>query len=79
MARGLPSGLMRPKVCSKEPFSQCTECQDRAIAEEVPDHMQAVFNHTAEETRLVDFIVQSQGDEQHLVVLSECSHFLITD
>ncbi|XP_051534434.1 PWWP domain-containing DNA repair factor 3B-like [Myxocyprinus asiaticus] len=34
-----------------------------AITEEVPVHMQAVI----EEKKLVDFIVQSQGAEQHLV------------
>nr|XP_055075291.1 PWWP domain-containing DNA repair factor 3B-like isoform X2 [Misgurnus anguillicaudatus] len=34
----------------------------RAITEEIP-----VFDRTAEEKRLVDYIVQSPGDEQHLV------------
>ncbi|XP_073714361.1 PWWP domain-containing DNA repair factor 3B [Misgurnus anguillicaudatus] len=39
----------------------------RAITEEIPVHMQAVFDRTAEEKRLVDYIVQSPGAEQHLV------------
>jgi len=29
MAKGLPSGLWRPEACSREPFSQCSECHDR--------------------------------------------------
>ena len=40
-----------------------------ATTEEVPVHMQAVIDRTAEEKRIVDFMVQSQGAEQHLVVL----------
>ncbi|KTF96540.1 hypothetical protein cypCar_00024841, partial [Cyprinus carpio] len=38
-----------------------------AITEKIPAHMQAVFDRTAEEKRLVDFIVHSPGAEQHLV------------
>ncbi|KAL0967033.1 hypothetical protein UPYG_G00303710 [Umbra pygmaea] len=39
----------------------------RGITEYRPLHMQAVTDRTAEEKRLVDFIVQSKGAEQHLV------------
>ncbi|KAL0970011.1 hypothetical protein UPYG_G00235900 [Umbra pygmaea] len=39
----------------------------RGITEYCPLHMQAVTDRTAEEKRLVDFIVQSKGAEQHLV------------
>ncbi|XP_054865553.1 PWWP domain-containing DNA repair factor 3B-like [Amphiprion ocellaris] len=38
-----------------------------AVTDEVPLHMQAVTERTAKETRLVDFIIQSKGAEQHLV------------
>ncbi len=40
--------------------------------------MQAVFDRTAEEKRLVDFIVQSPGAEQHLVVLRHIHHYRLT-
>ncbi len=50
----------------------------RAITEEIPAHMQAVFDRTAEEKRLVDFIVQSPGAEQHLVVLRHIHHYRLT-
>ncbi|KAL0963266.1 hypothetical protein UPYG_G00351900 [Umbra pygmaea] len=39
----------------------------RGLTEYRPLHMQAVTDRTAEEKRLVDFIVQSKGAEQHLV------------
>ncbi|CAM4635004.1 unnamed protein product [Leuciscus chuanchicus] len=41
-----------------------------AISEKVPAHIEAVENRTAEEKRLVDFIVKLQGSEEHLVVTS---------
>lgn len=57
-ARSLLQGTFQPIF--REP-------RKRAITEEIPAHMQAVFDRTAEEKRLVDFIVQSPGAEQHLV------------
>ncbi|XP_067285444.1 PWWP domain-containing DNA repair factor 3B [Pseudorasbora parva] len=38
-----------------------------AISVKVPAHIKAADDRTAEETRLVDFIVKSQGSEEHLV------------
>ncbi len=68
-ARSLIQGTLQPifRVPSK-----------RAIPEEIPAHMQAVFDRTAEEKRLVDFIVQSPGAEQHLVVLRHIHHYRLT-
>ncbi|KAJ8358658.1 hypothetical protein SKAU_G00151830 [Synaphobranchus kaupii] len=39
----------------------------RAISEEVSPHMQAVANRTAEQKKLVDFVVEAQGAQQHLL------------
>ncbi len=44
----------------------------RAITEEIPAHMQAVFDRTAEEK------IQSPGAEQHLVVLRHIHHYRLT-
>ncbi|KAL0970147.1 hypothetical protein UPYG_G00237790 [Umbra pygmaea] len=46
----------------------------RGITEYRPLHMQAVTDRTAEEKRLVDFIVQSKGAEQHLVGVLSGKH-----
>ncbi|XP_077067625.1 PWWP domain-containing DNA repair factor 3A-like isoform X2 [Siphateles boraxobius] len=41
--------------------------RQKAISEKVPAHIEAVNARTAEEKRLVDFIVTLQGSEEHLV------------
>ncbi|CAM4454674.1 unnamed protein product [Leuciscus chuanchicus] len=45
------------------------EPRQSAISEKVPAHIEAVDDRTAEEKKLVDFIVKLQGSEEHLVVL----------
>lgn len=43
--------------------------RQKAVSEKVPAHIEAVNDRTAEEKKIVDFIVKSQGSEEHLVVL----------
>ncbi len=76
MARCLPSGLVRPEVCYREPFSQYLEYQGSVPS--LRKFKPICFDRTAEDKRLVDFIVQSPGDEQHLVVLGHIHHYRLT-
>lgn len=50
--------------------------RQRAVTEKVPLHIQAVTDRTKGEKTLVDFIVHSQGAEQHVVVL--CNYLLFS-
>ena len=48
------------------------------LTTQVPPHIQAVSGRIEAEKALVDFIVHSQGAEQHLMVVFKLLHFLIT-
>jgi len=48
--------------------------RQKTISEKVPAHIEAVNVRTAEERKLVDFIVKLQGSEEHLVVLFNNVH-----
>ncbi|XP_051970533.1 PWWP domain-containing DNA repair factor 3A-like [Xyrauchen texanus] len=57
-ARSLVQGTLQPVYIVP---------RQKAISEKVPAHIEAVNVRTAEEKKLVDFIVKLQGSEEHLV------------
>ncbi|KAL0970097.1 hypothetical protein UPYG_G00237100 [Umbra pygmaea] len=60
MARGLPSGLMRTDICSRDNLTQYTECRDGGASLSIV-HFTCKLSLTAlqRKKRLVDFIVHS--------------------